>query len=56
MGRSEEDVRALQSRGLRFLRERLERLGREPRFTRRARIVATRGKLNVLRARRFALN
>jgi RNA polymerase sigma-70 factor (ECF subfamily) len=56
MGRSEDDVRALQSRALRFLRTRLERMGREPRWTRRARIVATRGKLNVLRARRFALH
>jgi RNA polymerase sigma-70 factor (ECF subfamily) len=55
MDRSEDDVRALQSRALRFLRQRLEALGRDPRPTRRSRAVVGRRKLNVLRARRSAL-
>jgi hypothetical protein len=54
LGRSNEDVRALQSRALRFLQQRLTALGRAP-HGRQPTIQMTRrrGGAPVLRARRF---
>ena len=54
LGRSNEDVRALQSRALRFLQQRLTALGRTP-HTRQPTIQMTRRRAGapVLRARRF---
>jgi RNA polymerase sigma-70 factor (ECF subfamily) len=54
LGRSPEDVRSLQSRALRFLRERLDAVGRgadRPRVLMRRRVL----QAPVIRQRRFAL-
>jgi RNA polymerase sigma-70 factor (ECF subfamily) len=54
--RSNDDIRALQSRALRFLRYRLSALGRGPvRRSPRSRMSGRRDMRLVLRARRFAL-
>jgi RNA polymerase sigma-70 factor (ECF subfamily) len=55
LGRSETDVTVLQSRALRFLRERLTALGRAPEHGRRSRMTNRAQKAHVLRRRRFAL-
>ena len=54
LGRSNEDVRNLQSRGLAFIRTRLTALGRAP-SRQKARLVRYPKKARVLRSRRFAL-
>jgi RNA polymerase sigma-70 factor (ECF subfamily) len=54
LNRSEDDVRMLQSRALRYMRERLAALGRTP-SRQRGRLVRCPRKSTVLRARRFAL-
>ncbi|MGH2957625.1 MAG: RNA polymerase sigma factor [Solirubrobacterales bacterium] len=53
--RTPSDVRALQSRALRFLRQRLTALGRRSEFGGRARISRRFRQAPVLRLRRFAL-
>jgi RNA polymerase sigma-70 factor (ECF subfamily) len=55
LGRSEEDVRQLQSRGLRFLRQRLTALGRGPATRTRARSRGLQRTNRIARRRRFAL-
>ncbi|MDX6652412.1 MAG: hypothetical protein QOJ38_1193 [Solirubrobacterales bacterium] len=55
LGRSQDDVRALQSRGLRFLEQRLSAVGRRPVGRERARIRGPLRQARVLRARRWAL-
>ena len=57
LGRSHDDVRMLQHRALRFMRDRLSAIGRAPsrQGAHRSRIRRTRPKLTVLRSRRFAL-
>ena len=55
LGRNEDDVRALQSRGLRFLQKRLAAVGRKPAGRGRARIRGPLRQARVLRARRWAL-
>lgn len=58
MGRNVEDIRALQSRAVRFLRDRLAAVGRtsaDP-STRRAKMRASIPEATVLRARRFSLH
>jgi RNA polymerase sigma-70 factor (ECF subfamily) len=55
LGKTEEDVRALQHRALRFLRARLAAVGRSPRQGERTPMRRCPDKANVLRARRFAL-
>jgi RNA polymerase sigma-70 factor (ECF subfamily) len=56
LGRTPEDVRGLQSRALRFLRARLNALGRGPaRAERTPRMRRVADRANVIRARRFAL-
>jgi RNA polymerase sigma-70 factor (ECF subfamily) len=54
LGRTPEDVRALQSRALRYMRDRMTALGRTP-SRRRGPMVNCPRKATVLRARRFAL-
>jgi RNA polymerase sigma-70 factor (ECF subfamily) len=56
VGRTPEDVRKLQERGLRFLRARLAAVGRGPRHGGRIPLRARWKPLNVLRERRFALH
>jgi RNA polymerase sigma-70 factor (ECF subfamily) len=48
-------VRAIQSRALKFLRKRLAAIGREPRYERRSRMRQREKQALVLRRRRFAL-
>jgi RNA polymerase sigma-70 factor (ECF subfamily) len=55
LDRNPADVRMLQSRALRFLRKRLEALGRAPKRTQRARIRRSPRHATVLRSRRWAL-
>jgi RNA polymerase sigma-70 factor (ECF subfamily) len=55
LGRNEDDVRALQSRGLRFLQQRLAAVGRKPVGRGRARIRGPLRQARVARARRWAL-
>jgi RNA polymerase sigma-70 factor (ECF subfamily) len=55
LGRSEEDVRQLQSRALRFLRRRLGALGRGPSETTRSRMRSPVRVDRVARRRRFSL-
>ncbi|MDX6633752.1 MAG: hypothetical protein QOG26_1757 [Solirubrobacterales bacterium] len=56
LGRSENEVRVMQHRALRFLRDRLTAVGREPRSgERRPRMARCPQKARVLRERRFAL-
>lgn len=54
LDRSSDDIRALQSRALRFLQQRLTALGREPRRSERSmQMTRRRGSQPVLRARRY---
>jgi RNA polymerase sigma-70 factor (ECF subfamily) len=55
LGRSDADVRTLQSRGLRFLRERLGAIARATTPVPRARMSAAPRHATVVRARRWAL-
>jgi RNA polymerase sigma-70 factor (ECF subfamily) len=55
MERTPEDVRMLQHRAHRFLRERLRALGRAPDHGRRARMRTRLREATVLRARRFSI-
>jgi RNA polymerase sigma-70 factor (ECF subfamily) len=55
LGRSNEDVRSLQHRGLRFLEQRLSVLGRAPRQDRQSHWRRRTTWLGVVRERRFAL-
>lgn len=55
LGRSREDVRALQYRATKFLRARLAAIGRTPKTRERARMLRCPNQAFVLRERRFSL-